>query len=853
MLRYLFLFLIIATNLFTFGQNDQSKQDSLQLLLREAERAEKVDILLQLSEIQTREEAGLNFATDAYDLALSLKDKHSQAEALYYLGRHYYENYNDINAIDFYRKSLDISKELKDNTNIIRTSISIGRSYYYLDSLRKAESFAEQAIELAIQIGDRVQQSEALLNIAEIYDKEYKQEDALGYIFQALEVLKGVDEPKSLAVVYSSLGKQYYNLGEFKKSIEYYHKEIETRELIKDIRGLALSYYWLGRTHRIIGNFQLALEQYQKSLKYSEQQNDRKFIAINSTEIGFIYENLSRTALAVEENRVNYTKALSFHQAALDIYTEDDDLVKIAESTNNIANTYSLLATNQFVARYGEFWDDSIQILRVPVDTVLAAFESTFNYYNKALDIYNEIGEKRFITSVRINLGSHYVFTRNWQKANEHLGKGLALAREINSQYDIAMALFHYGDYYYRLNYLDRAEQYLLQSLKISKDLGVKDLVMLTHQKVSKIYEKTGNLSNALKHIKDYNRVKDELFSEQSQKAITEMQTKYETEKKEQEIKNLNIESELQHSVIQRQRLTIALAIGGIIVILAFSVLLINMVRQKQRANKILEEKNELISHQKQEITDSIRYASRIQSAILPSSAILHDALSDHFVLFLPRDIVSGDFYWFTRRGNKMIVLAADCTGHGVPGAFMSMLGVSFLYEIVNKEGVMEPAKILDMLRDIVKRTLSQTGKKDEQKDGMDISLSMLDMENMKLQWAGAYNPLILIRNEKLIEYKANKMPVAIHITDHLPFTNHEIELQPGDVFYMFSDGFADQFGGKRGKKYMSRRFKNLLLDIHNKPMEEQKELLHQEHLAWRGDLDQIDDIVIFGVRVTDN
>ncbi|HPF94808.1 MAG TPA: SpoIIE family protein phosphatase, partial [Tenuifilaceae bacterium] len=312
----------------------------------------------------------------------------------------------------------------------------------------------------------------------------------------------------------------------------------------------------------------------------------------------------------------------------------------------------------------------------------------------------------------------------------------------------------------------------------------------------------------------------------------------------------LNNEKALQKSVIQRQRLTIAISIGGIIVILAFAGLLINMVRQKQRANRILEEKNELISHQKQEITDSIRYASRIQNAILPSATMLKESLKEHFVLFLPRDIVSGDFYWFTKKQNKMVLVAADCTGHGVPGAFMSMLGVSFLYEIVNKEGIMEPARILNTLRDFIKLTLSQTGKKDEQKDGMDISLCMLDTENMKLEWAGAYNPLVLIRNNEIIEYKADKMPVAIHITDHQPFTNHEIDLMPNDRFYMYSDGFPDQFGGTDGRKYMSKRFKQLLLDIHQKPMDEQKEILHQEHLKWRGETDQIDDIVIFGVRV---
>lgn len=329
------------------------------------------------------------------------------------------------------------------------------------------------------------------------------------------------------------------------------------------------------------------------------------------------------------------------------------------------------------------------------------------------------------------------------------------------------------------------------------------------------------------------------------------MQTKYETEKKEQELKLMKNQDELQKSTIQRQRLMIGLAVGGFLVILAFSGLLINMVRQKQRANKVLEEKNDLISHQKQEITDSIRYASRIQSAVLPTATLLSESLKEHFVLFLPRDIVSGDFYWFTKQGNKVVLVAADCTGHGVPGAFMSMLGVSFLYEIVNKDNILQPAQILNKLRELIKVTLSQTGKQNEQKDGMDISLSVLDLTNMKLEWAGAFNSLYLVRNKELTEYKADKMPVAIHVNDHQSFTNHEIQLEAGDTFYMFSDGFSDQFGGPDGRKFMSKKFKQFLVDINELPMEEQKEKLNKAHMDWRGDTyEQIDDIIVFGVKV---
>ena len=355
--------------------------------------------------------------------------------------------------------------------------------------------------------------------------------------------------------------------------------------------------------------------------------------------------------------------------------------------------------------------------------------------------------------------------------------------------------------------------------------------------------ELAGDIQKALNYNKLAVRIKDKIFTEKSQKAITEMQTKYETEKKD-------LALNLQESVIKRQKLTIIGAIIGVVLVLLVALLLLKMIKEKQKANRILEEKNELITLQKKEITDSIRYASRIQRAILPSDEMLLQTLPQHFVVFLPRDIVSGDFFWLSQNGGKIVIVAADCTGHGVPGAFMSMLGVSFLYEIVNKEGIMQPASILNFLRDHVKHTLSQTGKKDEAKDGMDISLCVFDPHEMKLEWAGAYNPLYLIRNGELIEYKADKMPIAIHMNDHMSFTNHEIALQKGDSFYISSDGYADQFGGADGRKFMSKKYKELLLQICNKPMDEQKSIILKEHLDWKGHHEQVDDILVMGVRV---
>ncbi|MFH2095444.1 MAG: two-component regulator propeller domain-containing protein, partial [Bacteroidota bacterium] len=258
---------------------------------------------------------------------------------------------------------------------------------------------------------------------------------------------------------------------------------------------------------------------------------------------------------------------------------------------------------------------------------------------------------------------------------------------------------------------------------------------------------------------------------------------------------------------------------------------------------------NEQISQQNKNITDSIRYAKRIQTAVLSETKILKKYLSDFFVFFRPRDIVSGDFYWFGETGDKLVVVAADCTGHGVPGAFMSMLGITFLNEIVMKEKTTQPAEILNRLREEVIRALRQHGEEGEQKDGMDISLCTFSTETGTCRFAGANNPLYLVRKGELAEYKADRMPIAIYVNMEA-FSEIVLDLQKGDCLYLFSDGFADQFGGEKGRKYKYQTLKELLVSVYEKPMEEQLTILEKEFADWKGIYPQVDDVLVVGVKV---
>jgi ligand-binding sensor domain-containing protein/serine phosphatase RsbU (regulator of sigma subunit) len=283
--------------------------------------------------------------------------------------------------------------------------------------------------------------------------------------------------------------------------------------------------------------------------------------------------------------------------------------------------------------------------------------------------------------------------------------------------------------------------------------------------------------------------------------------------------------------------------------------------RKLRREKKILEHKVEertaeviqqkiIVEHQHKEIKDSILYAKRIQQAILPVPEELSRSLADFFILFKPRDIVSGDFYWFSEKNGKVVIAAADCTGHGVPGALMSMIGNTLLNEIVNEKEVLRPDLILGQLRENIIKTLKQTGAEGENKDGMDIALCVLDRPGMLLEFAGANNPLYLVSGSELTEVKGDKQPIGVYQGETKPFTNHRLEIKKGDRIYLASDGYADQFGGPSGKKFKYRQMKELILSLRSLPMKEQKEALDRAIESWRGGLDQIDDILVIGIGI---
>lgn len=324
----------------------------------------------------------------------------------------------------------------------------------------------------------------------------------------------------------------------------------------------------------------------------------------------------------------------------------------------------------------------------------------------------------------------------------------------------------------------------------------------------------------------------------------------------------------IQLATLEKQKIILYFILFVLVLVSFLGYYIYRSYKIKKEANIKLEEKNRTISlqkdeiekqrdlanaqrdqiaYQKKHITDSIMYALRIQTALIPSLELFSDKL-EHFVLYKPLAIVSGDFYWVSRQGNMQVIIAADCTGHGVPGAFMSMLGVTMLNEIVNGKHVLMPDQIIENLRQGIIKSLRQVAEEDSIKDGMDIAVCVIDFDKNILWYAGANNPLYLVRGGELIHYRPDKMPVAIYYK-MIPFTLQKIDLQKGDAFYIFSDGFSDQFGGPKQKKFMSMQLKETLVAMSDKPMLQQGVRLNEIFEEWRGDNSQVDDVTVIGVR----
>ena len=831
---YIFLVFVVI-----FQSYAQINTDSLKNLINQARGEERVDLLNRYSAdiLYELTEVSFEFTKEALKLAQRLDYKVGEAEAYINMGGYYNVNYQDSTALEQFIKAYSICEEIDFKEGIVKALTRIGLSYYYLYDYENSLKYSELGLEIARTIKSRKDEASILQNIGNVYKAKSDYNKALEFYEKALNLFGELKDKSSTANALNAIGLIYFELNEFEKAIDYYKRRLIIQQELDDKRGRGITLHNIGNGYRELENYELAMKYFQDALTIFEETNYKLGIVFCTNNLGLINNDLG-----------NLDKAIEFYRKSLEINEEINNKSAMADALNNIAYAYDSKVVDELRAKYGISWDDSLEVYRN--DTINERLDTIANFYLKALEIRKSLNDTAKIATVLNNLGTLYYHKGDYIRSLDYFREALAINIKLNDLNETALNYIAIGRCYNYLNEYSKALNLLLENLEDAKNTNKNEILFMFYEQISKAYRGLRNYNKALEYNMLYTETKEKFLNEERLRQTAELNTKYETEKKEAQILILDQKNQLQETTIKKRNQVIIFFIAFIAIILVSAAMLLRLNRQIQKANIELEHKNEVITHQKEEITDSIKYARRIQRAVIPSPETANKILPEHFILFRPRDIVSGDFYWLSKQGSKVIIVAADCTGHGVPGAFMSMLGVSFLNEIVNKEEVVQANLILNELRTSVKTTLSQTGAEGEAKDGMDIALVILDLEKKVIQYAGAYNPLYLCRNGELLETKADKMPIGIYVKEKESFTNHEISIQKGDTFYIFSDGFIDQFGGSDRRKFMSKPFKELLTNIQDRPMADQREVLNRSIDEWRGEIPQIDDIILIGVRV---
>ena len=491
-----------------------------------------------------------------------------------------------------------------------------------------------------------------------------------------------------------------------------------------------------------------------------------------------------------------------------------------------------------------------------------------------ALEIEESSGNKKGIAGSLNNIGLVYENLGNYEEALKNYFASLKIKEAIRGKKGIANSYYNIGAVYTKQKKYKDAGRFLFKAKELAKEIGYKECLRYVFNNLSKLDSATGNYKSAYENRKLYILYRDSIDNEETRKKTIQSQMTYDFDKKEaiakaehkQELENQQM---LAEEKSHKQKIVLFFVLGSLILVLFFVGFIFRSLRVTRKQKNIIalqkdlvEQRKQEVEHQKnlveekqKEIIDSITYAKRLQQAILPSDEEIKKHLPESFILYKPKDIVAGDFYWMhvSPKENIVFVAAADSTGHGVPGAMVSVVCSNALNRAVNEFNLIETGKILDKTRELVLETFAKSG--EEIKDGMDISLLSLkyDAQSSKLveaHWSGANNPLWYINNsQQLIEIKPDKQ--SIGKTDHPKlFTTHPIDLNISDTIYLITDGYADQFGGEKGKKYKYKQLQEKIIATHNLPLSKQKESLLHSFSEWKGNLEQVDDVTIIAVRI---
>ncbi|MGQ0828854.1 MAG: tetratricopeptide repeat protein [Bacteroidota bacterium] len=751
---------------------------------------------------------------------------------------------------------LQILKGRQPDTAKVNALIELSREYLKIGDVSKIAECSNQALKLSENIKWEKGKAKSLNLIGVSYAYQGNIPQAINYILKSIAINEAIGDTEILPKSYSNLGNIYHQIGENSKALEFFDKSLKFCERTGNIKEMAAPCINIGILYTTKGDYELALKYFLKAEKIGIQFGDKRNQALAYVNMGNVYES-----------RVDFNMALEYFYKALKILREQGDKFNEAIIYTNIGSNY----------------------------TKLLDYNKALEYYFKGLVVHEQAGNKKAMASSYINVGNIYKSQKNYSKALYYFSKGMRLHEQIEDKMGMAESYSNIGSFYILMsglndNALDSAKHYHYKSLEIcrqiedrhlmlynlkelgtilrvqnkpleairffkesltlAKRIGAEKELSENYKNMAEVYNQLSDFKEAYNYYQLYTSIKDSIYSDHKQKELGKIEAGFEYEKelllreKDQEKKD-----ELMHENLKRQRLTTWSVAGGGSLALLLALVTLRGYRNKKRSHQLLSEQKNIIEEKNKDITDSINYARRIQQAVLREEEHVTKHLPEHFIFFKPKDIVSGDFYWGAEKNDYWYLAAVDCTGHGVPGAFMSMLGISFLNQIIAEDTLYTPAEVLNKLRERILQELRQTGKENENKDGMDISLIRLNMKTGELQWAGANNPIYIIQKEELITIKPDKQPIG-YFFNMKPFTNHEFKMEKGNRLYLFTDGYADQFGGPEGKKFKYSALRNLLVSIQSFDMSKQKKFLQEAFENWKGKFEQVDDVCLIGVTV---
>jgi serine phosphatase RsbU (regulator of sigma subunit) len=687
--------------------------------------------------------------------------------------------------------------------------------YTLLFSLLSCNFYPQQklidSLRRAVPVTHDTSRANGLIRLSRELLKNNPQE-AKKYLDEALSISKEFTYLKGEAMSQMGYSLIAYYAGDLKIAEKKLLETLSMATELGDQRLQARCFVNLGLVYDGQSNYEKSITWYFKGLEVWEKLHDEHSAALVLNNIGTVYD--------AEEKSV---MALTYHRRALERMTHFGDKWGIASALTNIGVSYKRLGK----------------------------IDSSLIYYHRAIKLREELDDTKGLTLIINNIGSIYLDGGKYADALNCFQRVIALSRLNGDLYTTGLALNNLSVCsYYKKDYR-RSLALLDSATALGAKLGSKDLMMQAYQRYCRVYKAMKNYNNALDYDLRYAAMRDSIYNEKNEKAVFEMQSSYESEKKEREIALLTKDSELQALSLKRNRIWVMSLTSGIFLFFLLTGLVFSRGRVKKKANQELEEQNNRILRQKLEITDSIQYALNIQRTMLPKEDQVKALLPDHFIFHQPKDIVSGDFYLVEKAKNRILFSVADCTGHGVPGALLSFLGMDILHEAIHRKGMIHPADILQELDFEINHRLRQREGMQNVKDGMDIAMCALDMETLELEVAGAFNPVYIISKGELLEIKPDKHAIGSYDGEKkYTYNNRSFQMHKGDQIYLFSDGYADQFGGPLGKKFKYKSLKELLLQNHQRPMEEQGVILAGKHVAWKGSLFQVDDILVMGIRI---